>query len=476
MLSRTACGFLLLSWAALAPPAFGQISSSTAVVQETSGSITYTSGWLAEDTQRSWNGGTASLSTGAVASATLTFTGIGVRWIGFNGPQAGIARVFLDGVLTRTIDLFASAEQVRATVFAATELADATHTLEIEVVGEKNPLSNGTLVVVDAFEITAGPKGVIDTTAPTVTFISPQSGAIVPTGNILRARALDDFAVTGVRFFVGAEEIAPAAVIAPYWSSWDTRTIAEGVHTLTARATDAAGNVGSIDIPVMVDRTPPAITITSPGTGATISGAVTISANVSDNFGIESVSFSANGVPLNYFAAPPYEIVWDTTVVPDGVYLLKAAAHDKAGGLNSTEVTVTVWNGTTRIEDTDLSITYSGTWSQGNTGVRAWSGGRAAIATLTAFPAQATFSFTGTGVTWIAFRGPQAGIANVYLDGIQVATADLFDTVEHTQAVAYKATGLVRGQHTLVIEATGKWNPLSTDPFVVVDAFIVFNP
>jgi hypothetical protein len=314
-----------------------------------------------------------------------------------------------------------------------------------------------------------------DTTPPAVAILTPGAGATVPTGLIIRASALDDLAVVGVRFFIDGVEIAREGATAPYWAVWDTSGLAEGPHTLTAEASDAAGNRGSAEIPVTVDRTPPAVHVTSPAAGATVSGLVAVSANISENFGLDGVWFGANGVPLGETLAPPHEIAWDTTLVPDGQYTLKVSTRDKAGGLNSSEVTFMVSNGTTRVEETDEAIVYSGTWSQGNAGVRAWSGGTGAIATLTALPARAAVSFNGTGVTWVGFRGPQAGIANVYLDGVQAATVDLYDTVEHVQTVAYRVNGLAPGPHTLIVEATGSHNPRSTDPFVVVDAFITFG-
>jgi len=475
-LVRAATCSLTLGWVWLAPPpASAQLFSPTAVIQEASVSVSYTGGWRHEDTWHSWSGGTAAVSTASAGRATLTFSGVGVSWIGFHGPQAGIARVVLDGALFATIDLFAPVEHVQAAVFTATALTDASHTLAVEVTGEKNALSSGTLVVVDAFAITAGAAGLVDTTPPAVTITSPRAGATVPTGLILRAGAVDDFAVASVRLLVDGVDIANEAIIAPYWASWDTSTVAEGPHTVTVVARDTAGNTGSADIPVTVDRTPPAVAMTSPVSGTTISGTVTLSANVSDNFGVDRVWFSANDVSLGEDATPPYEIAWDTALIPDGSYRLKVAARDHAGGLNSTETTVTVWNGTTRIEETDPAITYSGTWSHGNQGIRAWSGDTAAIAILTAFPAQATLSFNGTGVRWVGFRGPQAGIANVYVDGVLVATVDLFDTIEHVRTVVFAVDGLAPGPHTLVVQATGTWNPLSTDPFVVVDAFIVYQ-
>lgn len=471
----TATAMLVASGAAIAPSASSaQGPGVPAVVQETSARVRYAGGWTSEDTQRRWSGGTAAVATTPFATATMDFAGIGVSMVGFRGPQAGIARVFLDGALAATIDLFATVEQVGATVFTATALADASHTLTVEVTGDRNPLSIDALVVVDAFEIVAGVAGLSDTTPPAVTVTSPHPGAVIPTGLILRAAASDDFAVTRVRFFVDGEPVGDPIITAPYWASLDTRGLVEGPHTLRVVAEDAAGNTGTADIPVTVDRTPPELAITAPADGSTVSGMVTIAAGISDNVGVDGVSFSVNSVRLADDMAPPFEFLWDTTLVPDGPYTVKAAARDRAGGLNSRESTVAVSNGTTRLQDTSGGIAYTGTWAQGNT-ARAWSGGTAAIATLTAFPAQAIVHFEGTGVSWIGFRGPQAGIATVHLDGVCVATVDLFDPIEHVEAVVYSVNGLPPGPHSLIVQATGTRNILSTDPFVVVDAFIVFQ-
>ena len=65
-------------------------------------------------------------------------------------------------------------------------------------------------------------------------------------------------------------------------------------------------------------------------------------------------------------------------------------------------------------------------WTQGDA-TKAWSGGTAAISASPAVPgARATFSFTGTSVSWIGLRGPQYGIARVFLDGAFQATVDLY--------------------------------------------------
>ena len=67
-------------------------------VEETALATTvYTGGWFQSHSERPWSGGTAALSNAALSRATLTFSGTGVSWLGLRGPQAGVAKVYLDG-------------------------------------------------------------------------------------------------------------------------------------------------------------------------------------------------------------------------------------------------------------------------------------------------------------------------------------------------------------------------------------------
>jgi hypothetical protein len=84
--------------------------------------------------------------------------------------------------------------------------------------------------------------------------------------------------VTRVEFFHGGTLIgADATPPSPFGVTWSTDPVAAGHYTLTARARDAAGNVGtSSGVPVTVDRAPTAsagppqaVEATSP-TGATV--------------------------------------------------------------------------------------------------------------------------------------------------------------------------------------------------------------
>jgi hypothetical protein len=84
----------------------------------------------------------------------LPFKGTSISWIGFRGPDAGIARVYLDGSLAAEVDLYNQSNRVQAIVYSSPQLADGNHTLVVEATGLKNAASMGTRVVVDAFAVT----------------------------------------------------------------------------------------------------------------------------------------------------------------------------------------------------------------------------------------------------------------------------------------------------------------------------------
>jgi hypothetical protein len=222
----------------------------------------------------------------------------------------------------------------------------------------------------------------------------------------------------------------------------------------------------------------PTVSITSPANGATVSGTITVSATASDNVGVAGVQFKLDGANLGAeVTTAPYSISWNTTTTSNGSHTLTAVARDAAGNrTTSAGVTVTVSNagGTvTRFEETDPAIRYTGNWYPKSDPPGA-SGGTY-IEAQENF-ARATFSFTGTAVSWISARASTTGIARVYVDGTLVATVDTYAPSLQMQVVMFTATGLPRGPHTIAIEATMTANPASgpTPPcWVVVDAFDV---
>jgi len=101
--------------------------------------------------------------------------------------------------------------------------------------------------------------------------------------------------------------------------------------------------------PAVADTTPPSVSITTPTTGASVSGTVAINAAASDNVGVSSVQFQADGVDIGVQAtAAPFSITLNTATLSDGSHSLRAIASDAAGNSKiSSAVTVNVSNDTT---------------------------------------------------------------------------------------------------------------------------------
>ncbi|WP_231976710.1 Ig-like domain-containing protein, partial [Mycobacterium sp. E740] len=216
----------------------------------------------------------------------------------------------------------------------------------------------------------------VDTSAPSVSIGAPANGATVSGTVSLSAVASDNKGVAGVQFLVDDAPVGAEDTAGPYSASWDTTAVADGAHTLTARARDAAGNTTTSSVTVTVanvDTSAPSVSIGAPANGATVSGTVSLSAVASDNKGVAGVQFLVDDAPLGAEdTAGPYSASWDTTAVADGTHTLTARARDAAGNTTTSSVTVTVANA----DSTAPTVTVIG-----NITLRGWITGKPPLMT-----------------------------------------------------------------------------------------------
>jgi hypothetical protein len=93
------------------------------------------------------------------------------------------------------------------------------------------------------------------------------------------------------------------------------------------------------------DKTAPAVAITAPTDGASVSGSVAVDASATDNVGVTSVGFAVDGTSIGTDTTEPYEVPWNTTLIANGAHTLTAQAADAAGNMGtSTAIGVTVAN------------------------------------------------------------------------------------------------------------------------------------
>jgi len=88
------------------------------------------------------------------SKAKLTFTGTGVKWIGYRDQWSGIAAVYVDGVLSATIDTYSPNAQSQVVNYSISSLTNSTHTIAIRVRGAQDANSAGAWVWVNAFDVT----------------------------------------------------------------------------------------------------------------------------------------------------------------------------------------------------------------------------------------------------------------------------------------------------------------------------------
>ena len=94
-----------------------------------------------------------------------------------------------------------------------------------------------------------------DTTAPSTSLTAPTGGATLSGTATVSADASDNVGVSKVDFFAGSTLIG-SDTTSPYSVSWNTAGVANGSYSITSKAYDAAGNVGtSAAVSVTVSNT-----------------------------------------------------------------------------------------------------------------------------------------------------------------------------------------------------------------------------
>jgi hypothetical protein len=81
------------------------------------------------------------------ASATITFTGTGIAWVGPTGPTRGTARVYIDGRAVGKVDLRRSTFHARAVLFSKAFAKAGKHTLQVVVTSSGRPVAIDEFIV-----------------------------------------------------------------------------------------------------------------------------------------------------------------------------------------------------------------------------------------------------------------------------------------------------------------------------------------
>ena len=190
-----------------------------------------------------------------------------------------------------------------------------------------------------------------DTTPPSVAISAPVLGATVSGRIDIHANASDNVAVAGVQFQLDGTNFGAEVFNPPYSLQWDTTTIANGAHVLSAVAFDTSNNQATsnavrVNVSNSANVNPLTVMLVTPQSGAKVSGRINVSATATSSIRIVDVQFFIDGRNLgSKITSAPYSVAWDSTKASNGFHVLSAIAFDKANNqATSNAVAVTVAN------------------------------------------------------------------------------------------------------------------------------------
>ncbi|MBD3226519.1 MAG: hypothetical protein GF313_17470 [Caldithrix sp.] len=194
-----------------------------------------------------------------------------------------------------------------------------------------------------------------DVIDPSVIIVNPQGGQVVEGTVRIVAHAEDERSIKNVGFFINGDSVGNDFQY-PYTYEWNTSNFSDSTeHTIFAKAFDSGNNVAvspvigvtvyprSVEAP---DVTPPTAFFLYPVTGSTITGEITVSADLYDNEEVVKSEFYVDGIKEREVTNPdsPWIFNWNSTNKADStLHTLYIKAYDEAGNTGTSELmTVTI--------------------------------------------------------------------------------------------------------------------------------------
>jgi len=213
------------------------------------------------------------------------------------------------------------------------------------VVDETSATISANIDHLGVFTVSAEPPS--DTTAPTVSIVSPPPGSVISAPTSIAANAADDQGVTSVSFYLDGWPIGTDRWGADGWTTiLDPTGYSSSTKTITAVAEDGVGNKSSAETTVTVTgpMPAPAISITSPAETEVIWGDLRASGSWSAELPLSLCAVSIDDEPLT-IVPNPEDAAWEVAmpIPPEliGDHTLKVTGFDMNG--NQAEASVNVY-------------------------------------------------------------------------------------------------------------------------------------
>jgi hypothetical protein len=174
-----------------------------------------------------------------------------------------------------------------------------------------------------------------DVIPPSVAMTAPANNATVAGASVpVSANASDAVGVVGVQFQLNGTNLGNEDTIAPYSIAWNTLTVANGSHVLTAVARDAAGNsatASSVTVTVNNASSNRAPVLVQPANQTSAEGSpVSVALSASDPDG-DALTYSAAGLPPGLSVNATTGVIAGTPPYTSaGTYSITASVSDGA--------------------------------------------------------------------------------------------------------------------------------------------------
>ncbi len=181
----------------------------------------------------------------------------------------------------------------------------------------------------------------VDNTAPSIAIVSPLPNIVVGGSFIVNGSITDNLSAVGkvelqidsVLYETQSNTNSPSFTV-------DSSAFDEGSHSVTLIAADAVGNSSSTTVSnILVDLTPPTLALDANLEGKVVSGTISISGNISDQYGLANAALSVGSSQVQSWAFDsPIFYNLNTATFADGDLAITLNAVDNVGNVSS-EVT-----------------------------------------------------------------------------------------------------------------------------------------
>lgn len=333
-------------------------------------------------------------TTPPTVSASETGTSGTISLAATASDNVGVSRVefYVDGVLVGTDTTAAYSLSLNSTT-----LANGSHSLTAKAFDAAGNSATSTPVAFTVSNTTA------DTTPPTVSATETGTSGTIT----LAATASDNVGVAKVEFYVD-NVLKATDTTSPYSTTLDSTTLANGSHTLTAKAYDAANNVGtSSAVAFSVSNTTSAVERIVNGGFESGSTSWTATSGVITSTGTLPARTGTWRAWLNGYGATHTDTAYQTVTIP----------------ATATSATLTFW---LRVDSAETTTTNA----YDTLTVQVRNSSNTVLGTL------ATYSNLNKGTSYVqrsfnlsAYKGQTIRVYFLGVEGTQVATSFLIDDV-----------------------------------------------